>query len=307
MLKRRLVAAVAAFALVCLPAVFAQAPQDEAAALAQRKALIDSLHFRDGEIAVPEAEARFRLGSDFRYLEKADARRVLEEFWGNPPDDTVLGMVVPKSAPLDSDRSWAVVVTYSDEGYISDEDAAEIDYAELLQELKDAGKDENAARREAGYGTVDLIGWAVPPRYDGSTKKLYWAKELSFEGSDEHTLNYDVRVLGRRGFLSLNAVASMSDLGAVQSGMQQLLPSAEFDTGARYADYDSSMDKAAGYGVAALIGGGIAAKTGLLAKLGALLLAGKKLIVFLLIGLAAAVGKLFGRGKDSNDRGNTVQ
>ena len=42
--------------------------------LAKLKAFVDSLHFRSGEIAVPEAGAHFRLGSGFRYLDKPDAR-----------------------------------------------------------------------------------------------------------------------------------------------------------------------------------------------------------------------------------------
>ena len=275
----------------------AQEPTPEEAA-AQLKSFIAALNFRSGDVAVPQAEAKFRLGTQFRYLEKADANRVLEQLWGNPPDNSVLGMIVPTAAPLDSEKSWAVVVTYSDEGYVSDEDAAKTDYNALLTELKKGAKEDNVARKEAGYEAVELVGWAVPPRYDAASKKLYWAKELAFAGGEQHTLNYDVRVLGRRGFMSLNAVAGMSELAAVQSGMQQLLPAAEFNAGARYADYDSSSDKVAGYGIAALIGGGIAAKTGLLAKLGVLLLAGKKLIGVLLIGLVALGAKLFGRKKD---------
>ena len=122
MLRHRFLAALAALALSLSPIAHAQAP--DADAEAQVKAFVSSLRFRDGEVLVPEAEARFKLGSGYRYLEKADARRVLEELWGNPPDDTVLGMIVPRSAPLDSEKSWAVVVTFSDEGYVSDEDAA---------------------------------------------------------------------------------------------------------------------------------------------------------------------------------------
>lgn len=300
MSRHRFLAALAALAFALSPFAHAQAPDAEAEA--KVKAFVSSLHFRTGEVLVPEAEARFTLGSGYRYLEKADARRVLEEFWGNPPDDTVLGMIVPSSAPLDSDKSWAVVVTFSDEGYVSDEDAAKTDYDELLAEMKDASKEENSQRRSAGYGTVELMGWAVPPRYDATSKKLYWAKELKFEGTDQNTLNYDVRVLGRRGFLSLNAVANMSELGMVQRGMQDLLPTADFNSGARYADYDESTDKVAGYGIAALIGGGLAAKTGLFAKIGALLLAGKKLIIFLVVGLFAVIGRLFGFGKKDDER-----
>jgi uncharacterized membrane-anchored protein len=79
--------------------------------------------------------------------------------------------------------------------------------------------------------------------------------------------------------------------------MQQLLPMVEFDQGSRYADFDGSSDKVAAYGIAALIGGGIAAKAGLFAKLGVLLLAGKKFIVLLLAGIVALWRKLAGKGK----------
>ena len=283
-----------------LAATGAAYAQEGADGAAQAKAFVDSLHFRSGEIAVPEAKAHFRLGSEFRYLDKPDARRVLEQFWHNPPDDSILGLVVPTATPLDSDRSWAVVVTYADEGYVSDEDAAKTDYAQLLKDMKQGTAEENAERKKAGYETVDLVGWAVPPRYDAASKKLYWAKELAFEGGEQHTLNYDIRVLGRSGYLSLNAVSGMNELQTVRTGMQQLLPMTEFDAGARYADYDASTDKLAGYGIAALIGGGIAAKSGLLAKLGVLLLGLKKLLIPLVL-VVVAFGKkvlgFFGREK----------
>jgi len=109
-------------------------------------------------------------------------------------------------------------------------------------------------------------------------------------------------VLGRRGYLSLNAVARMDELAEVKTGMQQLLPMVEFDTGSRYADYDKSTDKVAAYGIAALIGGGIAAKAGLFAKLGALLLGLKKLLIPLVLVVGAFFKKILGfftRKKDS--------
>lgn len=274
---------------------------------AKLKAFVNGLQFRSGEIAVPEADAHFKLDSAFRYLDKADARRVLEELWGNPPDDTVLGLVVPTAQPLASDDSWAVVVTYSDDGYVSDEDAAKTDYDELLKDMKAGTEEENAERKKAGYETVDLVGWAEPPRYDSANKKLIWAKELNFAGSEQHTLNYDIRVLGRRGYLSLNAVGGMSQLPMVQAGMQQLLPMTEFDQGARYADYDSSTDKVAAYGVAALIGGGLAAKTGLLAKIGVLLLGLKKLLIPLVLVVLAFGKKILGFFTRDKSAGPTVQ
>ncbi|WP_342316353.1 DUF2167 domain-containing protein [Lysobacter sp. FW306-1B-D06B] len=256
-----------------------------------------SLHFRDGHIEVPSANARMRLGENFHYLEKADARKVLERLWGNPPDDSVLGMVVPKDVPLTDENSWAAVVTYSDDGYITDKDAASIDYDELMADLKSDDVKDNEARAEEGYETLHLIGWAEEPRYDDVGKKLYWAKELKAADADINTLNYDIRVLGRRGYLGLNAVASMDDLPAVRRGMSELLQNVEFERGARYADYNESSDKLATYGLAALVGGGLAAKAGLFGKLALVLLKAWKLVALAFVALFAMIGKLFARKK----------
>ncbi|GHH60602.1 DUF2167 domain-containing protein [[Pseudomonas] boreopolis] len=259
---------------------------------------LQSLHFRDGHIEIPQAKAHFDLGQEFRYLDQADARRVLEEFWANPPDESVLGLVVPRHPALDEDGSWAVVVTYADDGYVSDADAAKIDYDELLSDMKQGTAEDNQARREQGYGTVDLVGWAVPPRYDAGSKKLHWAKELHFEGQQDNTLNYDIRVLGRHGYLSLNAIADMNELEQVREGMQKLLPMTGFDEGARYADHNPSTDKIASYGLATLIGGGLAAKAGLFAKLGLVLAKFWKLLLIGVMAVGAGIRKLFGARKE---------
>ena len=75
---------------------------------------------------------------------------------------------------------------------------------------------------------------------------------------------------------------------------------AEFDEGQRYADFNDETDKTAAYGLAALVGGGIAAKAGLLAKLGLLLAKGWKLLFLAGVGLVAMVGKMRGKNKDGN-------
>ena len=144
-----------------------------------------------------------------------------------------------------------------------------------------------------------MIGWAAPPRYDRAAHKLYWAKELSFGGEPEHTLNYDIRALGRRGVLSLNAVASMGQLQAIEKDMLEALSFVEFTEGHRYGDYVAGMDKVAAYGIGALIAGKLAAKAGLFKLL--LLSAAKfwKLLVVAALAIGAFVKKLFsGRRKE---------
>ena len=85
----------------------------------------------------------------------------------------------------------------------------------------------------------------------------------------------------------------------VREGMDKLLPMAEFDQGARYADHNPSTDKVAAYGVATLIGGGLAAKAGLFAKLGLLLAKFWKLLLIGVLFFGAAIKKLFVRGNDN--------
>lgn len=277
--------------------------QDGGGADAQTQKFLDSLHYRSGRVALASADATLDVGGGFRYLDQKDARRVLEDLWGNPPDDSVLGLLVPEADPLASDHSWAVVVTYSDDGYVSDADAQKINYADLLKQMQTDTHDANPERKKDGYPTMELLGWAQPPRYDPSGKRLYWAKEIAVEGGGDHTLNYDIRVLGRSGYLSLEAVSGMADLSRVSAGMEQVLPMAQFDDGHRYADYKPGSDKLAAYGLAALVGGGIAAKAGLFAKLGVMLLAFKKLILVAVAAVGAFLKKLFGK----KDGGGTVQ
>ncbi|RAP58136.1 DUF2167 domain-containing protein [Oleiagrimonas sp. MCCC 1A03011] len=263
----------------------------------QARALLHALQFRQGRIAIPAAHASLQLTSGFSFLDAADARKVLEQLWRNPPDTGVLGMIVPgkDARGLVADDGYAVVITYTGDGYVSDKNAADIDYDELLENMQKATRDRNAERRKQGYRTMTLVGWAEPPHYDRSHHKLYWAKDLRVDGMQNDALNYDIRALGRHGYLSLNAVAGMGQLASVKTGMQQILPMVDFDQGSRYADFDRHSDHIAAYGISALIAGGLAAKAGLFAKLFAVLLAAKKLVIAGVAAAAAFLHKLFKR------------
>lgn len=252
-----------------------------------------SLTWQQGDVSVGDDLATLALGEDLRFVGPEDAGRLLQA-WGNPPGEPPLGMIFPASLSPFADEAWGVVVTYEEEGHVDDEDAADIDYAELLEEMQSDTKERNKERAEAGFGTVDLIGWAEPPHYDASSKKLYWAKDLDF-GEGEHTLNYAVRILGRKGVLELNAVASMSQLPMIRGEMTKVMERVDFQTGNRYADFDPDLDEVAAYGIGALIAGKAAAKVGLFKGLIALLVASKKLLIMGGIAVIAAIKGLFSR------------
>ena len=258
-----------------------------------------TLHYQTGNIVLPNKVATLRLAGNYRYLDAAETEKLLVA-WGNEPGNDTQGAIVPNEVdPLDTE-GWAVILTYMDDGHVDDADATEIDYDDMLEDLKAGTEENNETRTRNGYQAVHLIGWAERPHYDAATRKLYWAKELNFEGSKLHTLNYDVRVLGREGVLSMNAVASMNQLQQIRRDMKPLIGVAEFNEGYRYAEFNSKTDRLAEYGLGALIAGGIAAKLGLFAKLGALLLAFKKIVFIGLVAAGGFVAKLFGKKKDAS-------
>jgi uncharacterized membrane-anchored protein len=270
--------------LACVTAV-----QDSSLVALERR-----LQYRQGTIAIGNGIATLTIPQTFRYLEPAQAGEVLEA-WGNPPGSKTLGMIVPADLSPLTREGWGVIITYDNDGYVKDDEAATIDYADLLKKMKSGTRSDNKEREKAGYPTVELIGWAEPPHYDQASHKLYWAKELAFGGDTMHTLNYNIRVLGRRGVLILNAVALMDQIEEVRRDMSEVLTFAQFNEGNRYADFQPGSDRVAEYGIAALVAGGIAAKAGLFKGLIALLVASKKLLIVAVVGLGIGLKKLFSR------------
>jgi uncharacterized membrane-anchored protein len=251
---------------------------------AQAETLVSTLKFQQGSINIRDGLASLKLPKEMRFLDGRDASIVLVKLWGNPPQPDPLGMIVPKDCNLLGD-CWAVVVTYEEDGYVKDDDAEKINYEELLKQMQKDLAAANGQRQKQGYPTIELVGWAAPPRYDGANHKLYWAKNLKFAGAPENTLNYNIRALGRRGVLVLNAVAGMSQLKEIENQTPKILSAVEFNEGSRYADFNASAgNKVAVYGLAALVAGGFAAKVGMFKGIWIALLTAKK---FIIIGVAA--------------------
>ena len=258
------------------------------------------LAYKTGTVQISGGMATIKLPGSFRYLDEQDSRKVLVA-WGNPPEaaSDVLGMLVPSATSPLSEDGWAIVITYDDGGYVSDEDAKTLNFDKILSEMQEQTTETNKLREKEGFEPVMLVGWAEPPHYDAASHKLYWAKELKFGESKDHTLNYAIRILGRRGVLQLNAVSSIGQLGAVKEGTPDVLAAVEFNEGHRYADYLPGTDKAAAYGIGGLILGGAAAKAGLFKGIWLVLLASKKLVFGGLVALGALVKKFLGGNKDA--------
>ncbi len=262
----------------------------------------NSLHYQRGVVQLEGGIGKLTIPSGFKYLDAKQAEYVLTDLWGNPKQPT-LGLIVPENQGVLGDNSWAFDIQYNEIGYVKDDDADDIDYEELLEEMQKDAVESNKERTTQGYQAIQLVGWANKPFYDEDRKILHWAKELKFGDDEVNTLNYNVRVLGRKGVLVLNAIGSMKQLPVINQNIDKVLNIVEFSDGYKYSEFNPDIDEVAAYTVGGLVAGKVLAKVGILAFLGKFL----KVIVVAVIGGASALWKwLSGRRRDETEVATTT-
>ncbi|MFG4001617.1 DUF2167 domain-containing protein [Flavobacterium aquidurense] len=248
-----------------------------------------SFKYESGKITLSEGEGILNVPKGFKFLNAAQTQDVLSNLWGNPEDKSVLGSLVPDGKGVTHSNSWMFVISYRGDGFVKDDDAGDIDYDDLLKTMKEDVQAENAERKKGGYPEVQLVGWASKPYYDNNLKVLHWAKELKFGTDEANTLNYDLRVLGRKGMYNISAVAGMDELAEVKASIPGVLKSVEFNEGHKYLDFDADTDTVAAWTIGGLVAGKVLAKVGffaIIAKFGK--------IIFLAIAAGfAAIRKFF--------------
>ncbi|MER9295275.1 DUF2167 domain-containing protein [Mesorhizobium sp. M0621] len=262
------------------------------------KAFLDKIDPKTGPIDLAEG-IHLDLKGKFYFLNKKDAVSVLTEAWGNPPDagSDAIGMIFPSNYDPIADNNWGIELRWEKIGYVDDGDAASINYTELLSSMKADTLSGNDQRVKDGFPPITLIGWASPPVYDAVNKRLHWAKELQFGNDAVHTLNYDVRFLGREGVFVMSYIANVEQLPEIKQSLDEVLGLAGFSAGKRYTDFLPGTDTVAAVGIGGLIAGKLAAKAGLLAVA---LIALKKFGLILLVPLAGLWRLIRGNRKASS-------
>jgi len=185
------------------------------------------------------------------------------------------------------DIRWFGLLDFDESGYVKDDE--EIDADAVLESIKAGTEVGNEERRKRGWVELTITGWRFAPRYDSETQRLEWAVEADAAG--EPVVNFNTRLLGRRGVTSATLVADAAALDPAVVEFKEVLTGFNYNENEGYADVQEG-DKMAEYGLAALIAGGgaaIAAKSGLLKGLWKFLAAAG-------IAVAAWLGKIF-KGK----------
>ncbi len=235
--------------------------------------------------------ATIKVPEGYAFLD-ADATRRFNEMSENPPtsyDEYVL-------APEDLD--WIAFFNFSDIGYVEDDETLDPD--DVLSSIREGLKHGNEERRSRGWDTLELVGWSSEPQYDQQIRALAWAILLQSGSSGSQVVNYNTRLLGRRGVMEVTVAADPEVLQPAIAEFKSLVPGYAYVAGEGYGDFRPG-DHVAEIGLAALITGGaaaVASKKGWLAAIGVAIAKFWKLLLVGLVAVGVAVRKFFG-GKDS--------
>jgi uncharacterized membrane-anchored protein len=272
---------VLAILLVCFAAFAARAQDEEGL----------RLPFQEGRPGTPIGEdlAEIDLGSDYVYLD-AEGTRQFMEATQNP----VGGSEVATILPTQEGDDWFLVFEFDDIGYVSDEEKDSLDADAMLASIREGNEAANEERRKRGWGTMSIVGWQEEPFYDATTNNLTWSIIGESEGG--RSVNRIIKLLGRRGVMTVTLVSGPEGLDQAAATTDTLLANYRYIPGQTYAEYVPGTDKLATYGLTALVvGGGAAAlvKSGLLARLW------KPIAVFL-AAIGAGIKRMFGSGRSSD-------
>lgn len=187
----------------------------------------------------------------------ANDTRIIMEAMQNPTSGQEMGFIAPAG------EDWFVVFEFEDVGYVRDDEKNSLDSDAMLKAIKKGTEAGNEERRRRGWPIMTILGWEQKPRYNETTHNLEWAIRGESEGN--LVINYNTRLLGRSGVMRVTLVTDPTTLAPTLPKFKSLLEGYNFKKGHKYAEYRQG-DKAAKYGLTALVVGGasaVAVKTGL--------------------------------------------
>jgi uncharacterized membrane-anchored protein len=275
--------AVTALVLLLLPgAALAQSDPDPRVQEFRNK--VRALNWLSGPHEVTlEGNSRLSLPEGYVFLDAANTSK-FEELNENLSTGKEV-MIAPKNL------SWTAYLVFDDGGYVKDSE--KIDADAILRTLKDNTEQANGERRRRGWPELHVVGWNIPPAYNGTTKRLEWATLLQAQGGE--ATNFFTKILGRRGVTTVVLVTAPDNTTAAVADVDRVLGGYRFNNGDTYTDWRPG-DKVAEYGLAGLIvGGAVAAavKTGLMKGLWKYLVTGIAAFWKVLLAGAAAIAAGF--------------
>jgi uncharacterized membrane-anchored protein len=225
------------------------------------------------------------------FADKDGTRRLLQAT-GNHPGPSQLATVLAPPAAGD----WFAVFSFNASGHVKDDDKDELDADDLLDTIREDQEADNERRRSEGLGELEIVAWQKPPFYDEHTHNLTWALLIRSNVGGE-SINWQVRLLGREGYMDAQLVCSPADLDRSLPSFEKLIEGFAYKDGKQYAQYVEG-DHLAEYGLGGLVAGGgvfAAAKLGFFGKFWKVIVGAWKLVLIAAVGIGAGVKKFFGK------------
>jgi uncharacterized membrane-anchored protein len=201
-----------------------------------------SFYYKAGEQELGQGTI-LNVPEGYRLLDAVQSRVLVEHLWGNPENPNTLGVLLPaRVGPMDKDFH-GFVISFEPSGYMEESEIRKIDYTKLLAEMKEELKNDNLLRSGKGTGQISGMDWAFNPYYNKDNHSLHWARILHFGKNEPSMLNYELRLLGRKGVLCFTAIGKVTELEQIKQQLAIVAAAARFMPGNGYADYNPRTDQ----------------------------------------------------------------
>jgi uncharacterized membrane-anchored protein len=164
--------------------------------------------------------AQIDIPKGFRFT-GADGTRKFQELLQNPVGGKEIGLLMPDLRGTgDAEGFWFILFAYDESGYVKDGDQKDLNpqtISTILDTIRKGTEAANQERQKRGWATLSVVGWERQPFYDPASHNLVWAIRGSSieEGKPSYSVNYNTRLLTRRGVLSANLVVDPEKLQSV--------------------------------------------------------------------------------------------
>ena len=160
--------------------------------------------------------ATLNLPKGFGYINEARTKALIEKSGGGNGEG-VLGFVGGTS-PTDS---YGIILSFEGTGYVEDKDGDKLDADEILKNIKEGTEAQNEERKKRNVPALHVVGWDQAPQYDKAKHLVIWSLKAQSDGDKDPIVNYNTRVLGRKGVLEVNLICDLKGLGEIQARGRQ--------------------------------------------------------------------------------------
>ena len=186
--------------------------------------------------------AQIELPEGYIFLDKEDTETLLTLL-----ENPLTGLEIATVASASEDEQWFLFFEWDPIGWVDDSEKDDLDADAMLKAIRKGTEMANEERRERGWATMEILGWLEEPHYDEMTNNLTWAINGRSEGTP--VINRLVKLLGRRGVMTVTLVCSPEELRLASLESDALIDGYSFQTGSRYAEYLPGKDTVAKVGL----------------------------------------------------------